>query len=205
MSLHPEQALRAFLQQLVDHSAASRSVAVALKAVMDLGSPVFAQARASVIETIGRLMTAAVATGAIRSDVTAETVFRAMDGTCASHDQPGWEAAHKPWCASCSAASATPPPPRSEPLRPHRPLVRGLPLSHTLGGDPSPAGPRLDDVHPPAAGPGQYNAELRLLHRSPTSQPTGTRIASAGLADDQSARNGVHPRCRVGVDGFEES
>ncbi|MFF8026613.1 hypothetical protein ACFZDJ_37060 [Streptomyces sp. NPDC007896] len=67
-------------------------MAVALKAVMDLGSPVFAQARASVIETIGRLMTAAVATGAIRSDVTAETVFRAMGGTCASHDQPGWEA-----------------------------------------------------------------------------------------------------------------
>lgn len=30
----------------------------------------FARARASMIETIGRLMTAAVATGAIRADVT---------------------------------------------------------------------------------------------------------------------------------------
>ncbi|XES00086.1 hypothetical protein HEP87_58150 [Streptomyces sp. S1D4-11] len=76
----------------MDHSAASRSTAVALKAVMDLGSPMFAQARASMVETIGRLMTAAVATGAIRSDVTPETVFRAMGGICASHDQPGWEA-----------------------------------------------------------------------------------------------------------------
>jgi hypothetical protein len=44
------------------------------------------------IETIGELMTAAVATGAIRADVTPETVFRAMGGICASHDQPGWEA-----------------------------------------------------------------------------------------------------------------
>ncbi|MFD9281325.1 hypothetical protein ACFWD7_29195 [Streptomyces mirabilis] len=66
----PEQSLRAFLQQLVEHSATSRSTAVALKAGRDLGSPVFARARASMIETIGRLMTATVATGAIRADVT---------------------------------------------------------------------------------------------------------------------------------------
>ncbi|WP_353962278.1 hypothetical protein [Streptomyces mirabilis] len=69
-TLPPEPALRAFLQQLVVHSAASRSTAVALKAGRDLGSPVFARARASMIETIGRLMTAAVAPGAIRADVT---------------------------------------------------------------------------------------------------------------------------------------
>ncbi|MGW7002663.1 TetR/AcrR family transcriptional regulator [Streptomyces sp. NPDC054933] len=91
-TLPPEQALRAFLQQLVDHSAESRSMAVALKTVMDLGSPVFAQARAAMIETIGQLMAAAVATGAVRADITPETVFRAMSGICASHDQPGWEA-----------------------------------------------------------------------------------------------------------------
>ncbi|MET7774204.1 hypothetical protein ACFYRG_42960 [Streptomyces mirabilis] len=69
-TLPPEQALRAFLQQLVEHSATSRSTAVALKAVGDLGSPVFARAHASMIETIGRLMIAPVATGAIRADVT---------------------------------------------------------------------------------------------------------------------------------------
>jgi AcrR family transcriptional regulator len=91
-TLPPEQALHAFLQQLVDHSAASRSMAVALKTVMDLGSPVFARARATMIETIDRLMTAAVTAGAIRADVPPETVFRAMGGICASHDQPGWEA-----------------------------------------------------------------------------------------------------------------
>lgn len=91
-TLPPEETLRAFLQQLVDHSAASRSMAVALKTVTDLGSPVFSQARAAMIETIGRLMTAAITTGAIRADVTPETVFRAMGGICASHDQPGWEA-----------------------------------------------------------------------------------------------------------------
>lgn len=54
----------------MEHSAASRSAAVVLKAGRDLGSPVFVRARASVIETIGRLMTATVATGAIRADVT---------------------------------------------------------------------------------------------------------------------------------------
>ncbi|MER5901556.1 hypothetical protein ABT150_15940 [Streptomyces mirabilis] len=66
----PEQAFGAFLQQLVEHSATSRSTAVALKAVRDLGSPVLARARASMIETIGRLTTATVATGAIHADVT---------------------------------------------------------------------------------------------------------------------------------------
>lgn len=91
-TLPPEEALRAFLRQLIEHSAASRSMAVALKTVMDLGSPVFAEARVSMIAAIGELMTAGVASGAIRADVTPETVFRAMGGICASHDQPGWEA-----------------------------------------------------------------------------------------------------------------
>jgi hypothetical protein len=67
-------------------------MAVALQTVMDLGSPVFTRARAIMIETIGELMAAAVATGAVRADVAPETVFPAMGGICASHDQPGWEA-----------------------------------------------------------------------------------------------------------------
>ncbi|MEC3994543.1 TetR/AcrR family transcriptional regulator [Actinacidiphila sp. DG2A-62] len=90
-TLPPQDAIAAFLQQLVDHAAGSRSTAVALKAVMDLGSPVFPRARADMIDALGHLMSAAVAAGAIRADIGPETLFRAMSGICSSHDQPGWE------------------------------------------------------------------------------------------------------------------
>jgi AcrR family transcriptional regulator len=92
-TLPPQEALRAFLDQMVAHAVESRSMAVALTTVMDLGSPVFVRGREAMAETIGRLMAAAAGTGAIRADVTADTVFRAMGSICASHDQPGWETA----------------------------------------------------------------------------------------------------------------
>lgn len=90
-ALPPQDAIAAFLQQLVDLAAGSRSTAVALKAVMDLGSPVFPRARAAMIDALGRLMSAAAAAGAIRTDIGPQTLFRAMSGICFSHDQPGWE------------------------------------------------------------------------------------------------------------------
>jgi AcrR family transcriptional regulator len=92
-TLPPHEALRVFLNQLVEHAVESRSMAVALTTVMNLGSPVFGRGREAMAETIGRLMATAVATGAIRADITAGTVFRAMGYVCASHDQPGWEVA----------------------------------------------------------------------------------------------------------------
>ncbi|MEK8169442.1 TetR/AcrR family transcriptional regulator [Streptomyces sp. M19] len=113
-TLPPHEALHAFLGKLIEYSAASRSMAAALRTVMDLGSPVFAQTRADMTAAIGRLMTAAVATGEIRSDVTPETVFRAMGGVCASRDQPGWEAGPRRWCACCTTASGVPTPPRDD-------------------------------------------------------------------------------------------
>jgi len=89
--LPPQEALRAFLYKLVEHAMDSRSMAVALATVMDLGSPVFGRGREAMAEAIGQLMAAAVGAGAIRADISADTVFRAMGGVCASHDQPGWE------------------------------------------------------------------------------------------------------------------
>ncbi|WAP56569.1 TetR/AcrR family transcriptional regulator [Streptomyces sp. S465] len=89
--LAPYDALRTFLRQLIAHSAASQGMAVALEAVMNTGSPVFAQARTDMTEAIATIMTAAVTAGEIRADVTPETVFRAMGGICTSHDQPDWE------------------------------------------------------------------------------------------------------------------
>jgi AcrR family transcriptional regulator len=92
-TLPPQEALRIFLDQLVEHAVESRSMAVALTTVMNLGSPVFGRGREAMAETIGQLMAAAVAAGAIRADITPDTVFRAMGCICASHDQPGWESA----------------------------------------------------------------------------------------------------------------
>ncbi|WP_205315278.1 TetR/AcrR family transcriptional regulator [Nonomuraea lactucae] len=90
-ALPPDEALRAFLEQLIAHSAASRGMAVALQTLMDTRSAVFARARTDMIEAIASLMNAAAQTGSIRADVTPETVFRAMSAICISHDQPGWE------------------------------------------------------------------------------------------------------------------
>ncbi|MFD7714052.1 TetR/AcrR family transcriptional regulator [Streptomyces sp. NPDC059785] len=87
----PEDALRAFLEQLIQHAVDSRSMAVALKTLMDLGSPVFSRGREAMTDTIRQLMAAGAAAGTIRADITADTVFRAMGGICASHGQPGWE------------------------------------------------------------------------------------------------------------------
>lgn len=87
----PHEVLRAFLEQLIQHAVDSRSMAAALKTLMDLGSPVFNRGRVTMVDTISQLMAAGVAAGTIRADITADTVFRAMGGVCASHGQPGWE------------------------------------------------------------------------------------------------------------------
>ncbi|WP_240813058.1 TetR/AcrR family transcriptional regulator [Streptomyces sp. DASNCL29] len=89
--LTPYDALRAFLRQLIAHSAASQGMAVALEAVLNTGSPVFTQTRAEMIDAIATIMTAAATAGEIRTDVTPETVFQAMGGICTGHDRPGWE------------------------------------------------------------------------------------------------------------------
>jgi AcrR family transcriptional regulator len=90
-TLTPYEALRAFLEQLVAHSADSRGMAVALQTLMDGRSAVFTQARTDMVDAIATLMTAAAEAGAIRTDIAPHTVFLAMGGVCASHDQPGWE------------------------------------------------------------------------------------------------------------------
>ncbi|GAA4517652.1 TetR/AcrR family transcriptional regulator [Actinoallomurus oryzae] len=90
-TLPPHEALRAFLEQLVAHSADSQGMAVALQTLMDGRSSVFAQTRTDMVEAIATLMTAAAQAGTIRADIAPHTVFLAMGGICASHDQPGWE------------------------------------------------------------------------------------------------------------------
>jgi len=90
-TLGPDEALGEFLRRLIAHSAASRGMAVALEAVMNAGSPVFARARAAMSEAIASLMAAGVAAGTVRADVAPGTVFRAMGGICASHGRPDWE------------------------------------------------------------------------------------------------------------------
>jgi AcrR family transcriptional regulator len=90
-TLPPYEALRAFLEQLIAHAAESQGMAVALQTLMDRRSAVFAQARADMVEAIATLMTAAAQAGTIRADIAPHTVFLAMGGICASHDQPGWE------------------------------------------------------------------------------------------------------------------
>ena len=74
----PDAALAAFMDRFVDYAAAKRGMKPMLMAVAESGSDVFAATRDQIVGAVSRLVDAGVAAGAIRSDVDAEDVLRAM-------------------------------------------------------------------------------------------------------------------------------
>jgi AcrR family transcriptional regulator len=74
----PDDALAAFMDRFVDYAATKRGMKPMLMAVAESGSDVFADAREQIVGAVARLVDAGVAAGAIRSDVDAEDVLRAM-------------------------------------------------------------------------------------------------------------------------------
>ena len=74
----PDAALAAFMDRFVDYAATKRGMKPMLMAVAESGSDVFAETRVQITGAVGMLVDAAVAAGAIRSDVDAEDVLRAM-------------------------------------------------------------------------------------------------------------------------------
>ncbi|HYI20836.1 MAG TPA: TetR/AcrR family transcriptional regulator [Solirubrobacteraceae bacterium] len=74
----PDAALAAFMDRFVDYAATKRGMKPMLMAVAESGSDVFADTREQIVGAVARLVDAGVAAGAIRSDVDADDVLRAM-------------------------------------------------------------------------------------------------------------------------------
>jgi AcrR family transcriptional regulator len=74
----PDAALAAFMDRFVDYAATKRGMKPMLMAVAESGSDVFADTRDQIVGAVAMLVDAGVAAGAIRPDVDAEDVLRAM-------------------------------------------------------------------------------------------------------------------------------
>lgn len=86
----PEQAVRMFLLQLVDHAAVSKGMAVALEAIMATRSPVFDDARSRMTQTLDALLAAGVSAGSLRDDINGRTLMLGLSGVCGPKDAPDW-------------------------------------------------------------------------------------------------------------------
>ncbi len=87
----PEQAVRMFLLQLVDHAAVSKGMAVALEAIMATRSPVFDDARSRMTQTLDALLGAGVSAGSVRDDINGRTLMLGLSGVCGGpKDAPDW-------------------------------------------------------------------------------------------------------------------
>jgi AcrR family transcriptional regulator len=92
----PDAALEAWMERFVDYIAAKRGMSGALGQVVASGSDVPTKGREQIVEAIGRLLRAGQVAGAIRSDMDAEDVMRAMSPIYAISEAPGWaDQAHK--------------------------------------------------------------------------------------------------------------
>lgn len=74
--------LHAFLVRLVGYSTTSKVLAKALEAVMVTASPMFDEARRRMEETLDTLLARGAETGSLRTDLTGQTVLRALGGIC---------------------------------------------------------------------------------------------------------------------------
>jgi AcrR family transcriptional regulator len=87
----PGEALRAWLNLLVDYMATKRVIAPALQASPGEGRSVYAASGPAITEAMSRLTRAAAEAGDIRADIGPDDIFRMMMGVSYGYDQPGWE------------------------------------------------------------------------------------------------------------------
>jgi len=88
---NPVDALRQWLRSNVEFVATKKGMSAAL-ALAAHGSPELkSYSLDRLSKAVGALLDRAVAAGEIRSDVSAEDLFRALVGMCYAHDQPDWQ------------------------------------------------------------------------------------------------------------------
>jgi len=88
----PAEALRLWMRGFVEYGAVKRGLVALLKSMMDTESSLFDDARATLLESAGTLMTAAVDAGVIRPGFAPADVIRALGGICMATDRPDAEA-----------------------------------------------------------------------------------------------------------------
>lgn len=87
----PVEALRRWLRANVEFVATKKGMVAALALVAHGSTELHAYSFDRLTRAIGTLLARAVAAGAIRGDISAEDVLRALIGMCYMHDQPGWQ------------------------------------------------------------------------------------------------------------------
>jgi len=88
----PVEALRRWMRANVEFVATKKGMVAALALAATGSSELHAYSFDRLTKAIGALLKRAVAAGAIRGDISAEDVLRALIGMCYMHDQPGWQA-----------------------------------------------------------------------------------------------------------------
>ena len=86
----PADALATWMRSFAVYVARKRGMAMALKSVFGKDNELFTQSHERISTAITTLVTAASATGAIRSDVDPADLLRAMGGICMATDSPDW-------------------------------------------------------------------------------------------------------------------
>ena len=85
----PDVALAVWMRRFAGYVATKKGMATALKSVLGADSELFAYSRGRIMTAIGALLDNAVAAGAIRDDVDADDLIRAMSGICMATDTSG--------------------------------------------------------------------------------------------------------------------
>lgn len=76
---------------MVEFTATKKGMSAALAIVIHASSDLTAYSMASLIAAAGPLLAQAIATGAVRDDISAEDLLRTTIGLCYTHDKPGWQ------------------------------------------------------------------------------------------------------------------
>jgi AcrR family transcriptional regulator len=87
----PVAALRRWLAANVEFVATKKGMSAALAVAAHSSSDLAAYTLDRLTRALGDLLGRAVETGAIRSDVSAEDLLRALVGMCYTQDRPGWQ------------------------------------------------------------------------------------------------------------------
>lgn len=87
----PLAALRAWVQAMMGFIATKRGMSAALEVAMHAKSPGVSETTAKLTAALHRLLASGTAAGALRADISAGEVLRALVGLCYLNDQPGWQ------------------------------------------------------------------------------------------------------------------
>jgi AcrR family transcriptional regulator len=87
----PEAALQVWMERFIQYVAAKRGMIDALRSVLAADAELFAHTREQIVTTLRSLLAEAAASGAIRGDVQAEDVLRALQGVWQVTSEPEWQ------------------------------------------------------------------------------------------------------------------